>query len=109
MMKTNSQLLRMVDRAFQFLQTGPLALALLSTASTFPAAAQTNDATALQQVPTLPSRITQARITQAIDEKQLVPLRGNVHPLARAKSDLGTVSDAQPLDRMLLLLQRSPE
>lgn len=50
----------------------------------------------------------QARITQAIDEKNLVVLKGNVHPLARAEFDGGAVSDAQPLHRMLLLLQRSP-
>src|SRR6202040_2936621 len=55
------------------------------------------------------ARITQARITQAIDEKQLVLLRGNVHPLAQTKFDQGAVSDAQPLDRMLLQLQRAPE
>ena len=49
------------------------------------------------------------RITQAIDETNLVTLRGNVHPLARAEFDQGPLSDAQPLKRMLLLLQRSPE
>jgi Pro-kumamolisin, activation domain/Bacterial Ig-like domain (group 3) len=103
MMKTYSQLLRMVDRACQFSQIGSLALVLLSTTWAIPAAAQTNDASA-SQVPSRPSRIT-----QAIDEKQLVLLRGNVHPLAQPKFDLGAVSDAQPLDRMLLLLQRAPE
>ncbi len=56
--------------------------------------------------PQAPSR--PARITQAIDEKQLVPLRGNVHPLAQPKFDQGAVNDAQPFDRMLLLLQRAP-
>ncbi|HEY2353050.1 MAG TPA: Ig-like domain repeat protein [Candidatus Acidoferrum sp.] len=55
----------------------------------------------------IPSR--PARITAAVDENQLVRLRGNVHPLAQARFDQGAVSDAQPLDRMLLLLQRSPE
>ncbi len=50
-----------------------------------------------------------ARITQAIDEKNLVQLRGNVHPLARAEFDQGVVADSQPMNRMLLLLQRSPE
>jgi hypothetical protein len=54
------------------------------------------------------SNIT-ARITQAIDEKSLVTLSGNVHPLARPEFDQGPVADAQPLKRMLLLLQRSPE
>jgi hypothetical protein len=50
-----------------------------------------------------------ARITQAIDETQLVRLRGNVHPLARPEFDHGAVEDWQPMKRMLLLLQRSPE
>ena len=50
-----------------------------------------------------------ARITQAIDEAQLVRLKGNVHPLARPEFDQGPVSDATPMKRMMLLLQRSPE
>jgi hypothetical protein len=51
----------------------------------------------------------QARIIQAVDEKNLVVLKGNVHPLARPEFDQGAVSDAQPLHRMLLLLQRSAD
>ena len=50
-----------------------------------------------------------ARITQPIDNTQLVRLKGNVHPLARPEFDLGLVEDWQPMNRMLLLLQRSPE
>src|SRR5712692_8268603 len=50
-----------------------------------------------------------ARITQAVDETQLVRLRGNVHPLARPEFDQGAVEDWRPMNRMLLLLQRSPE
>jgi len=50
-----------------------------------------------------------ARITEAVDETNLVRLRGNVHPLARAEFDQGVVADSQPMNRMLLLLQRSPE
>jgi Pro-kumamolisin, activation domain/Bacterial Ig-like domain (group 3) len=50
-----------------------------------------------------------ARITQAIDETQLVRLKGNVHPLAQARFDQGAVPDGTPMNRMLLLLQRSPE
>src|SRR5437879_11024834 len=61
-----------------------------------------------------PSSIVQtpavaARITQAIDETQLVRLRGNVHPLARPEFDQGVVGDATPMKRMMLVLQRSPE
>jgi hypothetical protein len=50
-----------------------------------------------------------ARISQAIDETQLVRLKGNVHPLARPEFDQGPVPSSQPMKRMLLLLQRSPE
>jgi hypothetical protein len=62
-----------------------------------------DSASAAQGVP-LP-----ARITQAIDETQLVTLKGNVLPLARPEFDRGIVSDATPMKRMMLLLQRSPE
>ena len=50
-----------------------------------------------------------ARITQAINDTQLMTLHGNVHPLARAEFDRGEVDFSQPVTRMLLLLQRSPE
>jgi subtilase family serine protease len=50
-----------------------------------------------------------ARITEAVDETNLVRLRGSVHPLARAEFDQGVVADSKPMNRMLLLLQRSPE
>ena len=47
------------------------------------------------------------QITQAINPNQVVVLHGNVNPLARAEFDQGAVADAQPLHRMLMLLQRS--
>ena len=50
-----------------------------------------------------------ARITQALDEKNLVTLPGNVHPLARPEFDQGVLPDGHPMSRMLLLLQRSTE
>lgn len=50
-----------------------------------------------------------ARITQAIDEAQMVQMKGNVHPLARTEFDRGAVSNATPMKRMMLLLERSPE
>src|SRR5260221_300141 len=50
-----------------------------------------------------------ARITQAVDENNLVVLKGNVHPLARAEFDQGAVADEQPLNCMLLTLQRSAD
>lgn len=50
-----------------------------------------------------------ARITQAIDETRVVPIKGSVHPLARPEFDRGVVPDSTPMNRMLLLLQRSPD
>jgi Pro-kumamolisin, activation domain/Bacterial Ig-like domain (group 3) len=48
-------------------------------------------------------------ITESIDESQLTTLNGNTHPLARAEFDLGTAQASLPMDRMLLVLKRSPE
>jgi subtilase family serine protease len=50
-----------------------------------------------------------ARVVEAVDDTRTVQLKGNVHPLARAEFDQGAVSDATPMNRMLLVLQRSPE
>jgi hypothetical protein len=47
------------------------------------------------------------RITQAIDETKLTTLRGNTHPLARPQFDRGAAPASLPLERMLLILQRS--
>jgi hypothetical protein len=67
------------------------------------ARAQAPDATAAEQA------VSPARITQTLDESDLVTLKGNVHPLARPEFDQGAVSDGLQLHRMLLLLQRSPD
>jgi subtilase family serine protease len=87
----------------------------VSAALVNPAAAQTDTTTGgmpsagSASRSTSPPRNIPSRITQAIDETQLVPLHGNIHPLARQKYDQGPVSDSQPMNRMLLLLQRAPE
>jgi Pro-kumamolisin, activation domain/Bacterial Ig-like domain (group 3) len=52
---------------------------------------------------------TAPRITQAIDEANLVVLRGNTHPLALPKYDQGAAPASLPMQRMLLVLQRSPQ
>lgn len=49
-----------------------------------------------------------ARITQAIDNSQLTTLKGNTHPLARPEFDRGPAPPNLPMNRMLLVLQRSP-
>jgi hypothetical protein len=49
------------------------------------------------------------RITQAIDETRLTVLRGNTHPLARSDFDRGIAPPSLPMQRMLLVLKRSPQ
>ena len=50
-----------------------------------------------------------ARVTQPVDLEQLVTLRGNTHPLARPEFDQGAAPDSLPMQRILLVLQRSAE
>jgi subtilase family serine protease len=86
------------------IRTSLLILAVVLTLAGFRAAAQTKpDSSAAAQAVAVP-----ARISQAIDETQLVRLKGNVHPLARLEFDRGIVPDATSMKRMMLVLQRSP-
>lgn len=48
-------------------------------------------------------------ITAPIDETQRTVLQGNTHPLARTQYDLGTAPATLPMNRMLLVLKRSPD
>jgi len=91
---------------FQFFRSATLFLAVPFVFSGVRASAQTTpeSASAVPQAAAVP-----ARITQAIDETQLVRLKGNVHPLARPEFDQGIVPDATPMKRMMLVLQRSPQ
>jgi hypothetical protein len=50
-----------------------------------------------------------SRITLPIDERNLSVLNGNTYPLALSKFDRGTAPSNLPLNRMLLLLQHSPQ
>lgn len=47
-------------------------------------------------------------ITRPIDEKQVTVLKGNTYPLALPKYDRGPAPPSLPMDRMLLVLKRSP-
>jgi subtilase family serine protease len=48
-------------------------------------------------------------ITQAVDERRLMALRGNTRPEATAANDRGRVADELPMEHMLLALRRAPE
>jgi hypothetical protein len=49
----------------------------------------------------------QSRIGQAIDEKNLVTLKGNTHPMAVPQFDRGEAPASLPMNRMLLVLQHT--
>ncbi|MGH9712563.1 MAG: Ig-like domain repeat protein [Candidatus Acidiferrales bacterium] len=51
---------------------------------------------------------TRSLITQPVDEAQRVILKGNTYPLARAEFDRGVAPLSLPMERMLLVLKRSP-
>jgi subtilase family serine protease len=44
-----------------------------------------------------------------VDESALTVLKGNIYPLATAKFDRGAAPDSLPMERMLLVLKRSPQ
>src|SRR6202049_3561279 len=84
---------------------GALVGAALLAFSCIHAGAQTNAAQSNAEQKT---RVP-ARVMDTVDDTNRTVLRGNVHPKARAEFDNGAVSDAQPVTRILLLLQRSAE
>src|SRR5580704_6246840 len=51
------------------------------------------------------STVAPSLITQPIDEGKVVVLRGNTHPLARAKYDQGPAPASLAMDRMMLVLK----
>jgi len=71
--------------------------------------AASSNAQASAAAASAPQAIVPARITQAINEQQLVRFQGNVHPLARPEFDRGIAPPSLPMPRLLLLLKRSPE
>jgi len=52
---------------------------------------------------------TRSRITNPVEETQLTVIKGNVHNMARPMFDRGPAPPSLPMQRMLLVLQRSPE
>ncbi len=55
------------------------------------------------------NRPVASRVTAEVDDTRTVQLKGNIHPLARPEYDRGAVADSQPMNRMVLVLQRSAE
>lgn len=64
--------------------------------------------TSAQTSPTLVSDAPANRIIQAVDESRLTLLKGNTYFMARAQYDRGPAPAGLPMNRMLLVLRRSP-
>ena len=54
-------------------------------------------------------RYVAPRINEPLDEGRRIVLKGNVHPLARTQFEIAAAPANLPMDRMLLVLKRSPE
>ncbi len=52
---------------------------------------------------------TPVRVITPVEDTRLIRLQGNTHPMARPEFDRGPVSRSLPMERMMLLLQRSPQ
>ena len=68
-----------------------------------------NAKSAVAQVEDAAQGFVPSRIVAPIDEHKLVKLTGNTHPMARGEFDKGLVDSNRLLERMVLVLQRSPE
>jgi hypothetical protein len=69
-------------------------------------------ALAQEQASTVPSTSTnyvRPLISQPVDQSRVATLKGNTHPLARPQFDIGGAPPDLPMDRMLLVLKRTPE
>jgi subtilase family serine protease len=56
-----------------------------------------------------PSAMAAGRITDHVTDEDRVVLEGNVNPQAKAELDRGAAAPSLPMQRMLLVLKRSPE
>jgi len=70
---------------------------------------QAGDPASPNALPAVQPPAVLSRIVEPIDETKLVQLYGNIHPMARREFDRGAVDPQLPMERMLLLLKRSPE
>jgi hypothetical protein len=86
----------MFKKSFQTFSTIAFAIAAFTLTAAVPAMGQAV------------SSLVTTRLTQPIDDNNLVTLNGTVHPLANARNDKGAASSSMPLERMGILLKRSP-
>ena len=79
----------------------PICLLLALSAAAPAVTAQSPDSLSAQPVP--------SRVVERVDETQRVTLAGNTHPMARKQFETGSVEPSRQMERMMLVLKRSPE
>lgn len=88
----------------RFVSIGSLAI-VFAVAGSIPSRLFAQEPGALQATAAAPLPL----ISRPVDETQLTVLKGNTHRLARTEFDLGTAPATLPMQRMLLVLKRSPQ
>jgi hypothetical protein len=85
------------------------AIGLFAVAMTFPTASSAQELLAQETSVARPVIASPQLITQPVDETRLTVLKGNTHRLARPEFDQGAAPATLPMQRMLLVLKRSPQ
>ena len=89
--------------------TRVLAGVILGIGIMIPAAAQELNLSGESTPPQgLAPRVTD-RVVEPVNDAKLARLSGNVHPMARWESDMGRVDSSKLLERVVMVLKRSPE
>src|ERR1700686_3714380 len=93
-----------------FFPLAPVLFVVSIAFALFPGARCAEAQSADSAPPTMPRTVSpRPLITEALDEGHRTVLRGNTHRLARPEFDLGTAPASLPMQRMLLVMKRSPE
>jgi Pro-kumamolisin, activation domain/Abnormal spindle-like microcephaly-assoc'd, ASPM-SPD-2-Hydin len=89
--------------------TQVLAGLFLGIAAAMPATARTSGPSDDRaEFETVSSRVID-RVVEQVDDAKRVRLAGNVHPMARTEFDMGRVDSNKLLERVVMVLKRSPE
>ena len=89
--------------------TQVLAGLVLGIAMAIPATAQKSNLSGERaETEAVPSHVSD-RVMEQVDDAKRVKLAGNTHPMARAEFDMGRVDSNKLLERVVLVLKRSPE
>jgi Pro-kumamolisin, activation domain/Bacterial Ig-like domain (group 3) len=85
------------------------AIGLFAVAMKFPSTLLAPELMAQQMSAATPITASGQLVTQPVDETRLTVLKGNTHRLARPEFDQGAAPATLPMQRMLLVLKRSPQ